>query len=70
MYTPKSSRPAVGPLGMSWLVGLTPMLGALLAGGTFAWITGETHAASGIDGFTEDGHTAALDSMGRARLDC
>ena len=70
MYTRRSSRPAIGPLGMSSLVWLAPMLGAVLAGRTFAWIIGETHAASGSDGFTEDGHPAALDSIGRARLDC
>jgi aquaporin Z len=54
---------------MSWLVWLAPILGALLAGETFAWITGETRADSGIDGCTGDGHTAAVDSIGRARLD-
>ena len=69
MYTRRSSRPAIGPLGMSSLVWLAPMLGAILAGRTFAWITGETHADTGMDRCTEDGHTAAFDSMGRSRLD-
>jgi aquaporin Z len=70
MYTSTSSRPAVGLIGMSGLAWLAPILGALLAGGTFAWVAGETHTDSGIDGFTEDGGTAAVDSMGGARLDC
>jgi len=70
MYTSTSSRPAVGAIGMCWLAWLAPILGGLLAGGSFAWITGETHADNGIDGFTEDGHTAAVDCIGQARLDC
>jgi hypothetical protein len=70
MYISTSSLPALGPIGMSWLVWLRPILGALRAGQTFASITRETHAARGVDGFTGDGHTAAVDSIGRARLDC
>ena len=67
MYTStRSSRPEVGPIGMSWLA---PTSRAPLAGQTFAWIIRETHADSGIDGFTGDGHTTAVDSIGRARLD-
>ena len=69
MYTSASSRPAVAPIGMSCLVWLAPILGALRAGQTFAWITRETHADRGVDGFIRDGHTAAVDSIGRARLD-
>ena len=70
MHTSTSSRPAVGAIGMSRLLWLAPILGGLLAGGTFAWITGETHADSGTDCFTENGHTAAVDSIGQVRLDC
>ena len=52
-----------------WAFWVAPIVGALIAGVTFAWITGEDRQQMDIDGSTDDSGNAVLDSSGAPVLD-
>ena len=52
-----------------WAFWVAPIVGALIAGVTFAWITGEDRAEMDIDGSTDDVDNAARDAAGNPVLD-
>ncbi|TQM64015.1 aquaporin Z [Humibacillus xanthopallidus] len=52
-----------------WAFWVAPIVGALIAGVTFAWITGEDRADMDIDGSTDDVDNAARDAAGNPVLD-
>lgn len=58
-----------GAPGQLWVFWLAPIIGGLIAGTTFAWITGEDRAEMDIDGSTDDLDNAALDAHGRPVLE-
>lgn len=58
-----------GAPGQLWAFWLAPVIGGLIAGATFAWITGEDRADMDIDGSTNDLDNAELDAAGRPVLD-
>jgi aquaporin Z len=58
-----------GAPGQLWAFWVAPVVGGLIAGTTFAWITGERREDMDISGSTDDVENAAVDDQGRAILD-
>ena len=58
-----------GAPGQLWLFWVAPIIGGLIAGATFHFITGEDKSAMDIDGTTNDLRNAELDDAGRPVLD-
>lgn len=58
-----------GAPGQLWLFWVAPIIGGLIAGATFHFITGEDKSAMDIDGTTNDVRNAELDAAGRPVLD-
>ncbi|RKT78305.1 aquaporin Z [Terracoccus luteus] len=58
-----------GAPGQLWAFWVAPVVGALIAGSTFSFITGEDKAELDIDGTTSDAGNAELDAEGRPVLD-
>ena len=58
-----------GAPGQLWAFWVAPLVGALIAGATFAFITGEDRAELDIDGSTDDVDNAAVDDRGRPIAD-
>lgn len=52
-----------------WLFWVAPLLGGIIAGTTFHFITGEDKSSMDIDGSTDDVSNAELDAAGRPVLD-
>lgn len=58
-----------GAPGQLWAFWVAPVVGALIAGATFAFITGEDRSHLDIDGSTDDLDNAALDAQGQPTLE-
>ncbi|MDN5794558.1 MAG: aquaporin Z [Intrasporangium sp.] len=58
-----------GAPGQLWLFWVAPLLGGLIAGATFHFITGEDKSALDVDGSTDDIRNAELDEQGQPVLD-
>jgi aquaporin Z len=58
-----------GAVGQLWVFWVAPLVGAAIAGVTFAWITGEDRQEMDIDGSTDDAGNAVLDLSGKPVLD-
>ncbi len=58
-----------GAPGQLWLFWLAPLLGGIIAGATFHFITGEDRSAMDIDGSTSDIGNAERDASGQPVLD-
>ncbi|MEO7783803.1 MAG: aquaporin Z [Terracoccus sp.] len=58
-----------GAPGQLWAFWVAPVVGALIAGATFAFITGEDRSEMDIDGATDDVTNAEVDAQGRPVLD-
>jgi aquaporin Z len=58
-----------GAPGQLWAFWVAPILGGLIAGATFHWITGEDKADLDIDGSTDDVRNAELNAEGHPVLD-
>ena len=52
-----------------WAFWMAPLVGALIAGATYAWITGEDRADLDISGSTDDVDNAVRDAQGLPMLD-
>ena len=53
-----------GAPGQLWAFWVAPVVGALIAGATFAFITGEDRSEMDIDGSTDDVANAEVDAAG------
>lgn len=58
-----------GAPGQLWLFWVAPLIGGLIAGATFHFITGEDKSLMDIDGSTSDLRNAELDAQGQPVLD-
>jgi aquaporin Z len=57
-----------GAPGQLWLFWVAPLIGALIAGATYAWITGDDRQHMDVEGTTMDARNAELDAHGRPVL--
>ncbi|MGO4362979.1 aquaporin Z [Terrabacter sp. RAF57] len=58
-----------GAVGQLWAFWVAPVVGGLIAGSTFAWLTGERRDDMDISGSTDMVENAAVDDHGRPILD-